>query len=176
MAASKRTADPSVGTTARRQERQDVSVADEHHDAAAAVDTPNAADSAVLEEPAVASSAVHPTALYVAGLVSPMSYVDQEWATWWMTKPLQGAAIVGYAVGWYFESFALTCYFVLAAAILAAVMCIPNWRQRGYYDPKADGSDGSDAMAFVDKELATVFYEKLNAVEKAKGGYWPMKH
>ena len=65
-----------------------------------------------------------------------MSLLDQEWAfngTYWV---INGAAVLGFFVGWWMQSFKYTLATIALALLVCHLLYIPNWRQNPDEDCK----------------------------------------
>ena len=102
------------------------------------------------------TDSVRPEARYTAALLGHMSYTDQRWANTAVLRVLYGSGVLGYAVGWFMESFLYTTYIVGAATALVLILCVPNWRQR---------SDTTDKESWVDDATAREYFHSINAAE-----------
>jgi hypothetical protein len=112
----------------------------------------------------------HPAARYVSKLFGGgMAQCDQKWgysiATWVITL----SAVIGYALGYYMETFLYTTYVVLGGCAFSLLVCGPNWRQR---------QDGHSEK-WVSGDVAARYYEDLNHAEEmhaAQEKRKPLKH
>ena len=100
-------------------------------------------------------------ATYVTRLFGNMAQCDQRWANTVCTYTLAVASVGGYAAGYVMESFLITTYCVLGAAVLCVLLCGPNWRQR---------SDG-DAKQWICGEVTADYFRRLNEAEQRVAQY-----
>jgi hypothetical protein len=130
-----------------------------------------APDSAAAAPAAVVERKAHPAATYVAALFGgSMSFRDQRWAHDVNRVVVYASAVVGYIAGWYVASFTITAYTVLAGTVFAALLTVPDWRQR---------ADEDAAAVWLDAATVTAHYEQLDIVEVAlakRNKRKPLKH
>jgi hypothetical protein len=91
---------------------------------------------------------IHPAALYVAGLLSPMSLLDQRWAYYGAWYIINCAAVIGFGLGYYMSSFRYCLYVVGAALALCHAVFLLNWRQRA--DPSVKWVPEAKVAAYYD--------------------------
>lgn len=101
-------------------------------------------------------------ATYLKNLFGSMSYVDQAWAHNVLNYLIYSSALIGYIAGWFMESFKVTTYIVLGALALAALICVPNWRQRP--DAETEGEE------WLDNDTVRQYYERLDKLENIARG------
>ncbi|CUG44125.1 transmembrane protein, putative [Bodo saltans] len=93
---------------------------------------------------------VHPLAKSLAGLLSPMSFRDQQMCFTWAQRILYATGIALYPVAWYMETFQVFAYGIVAAFGVCCVLFVPNWYQNA--DPQ---------VKFIDRAVTKPYYEEL---------------
>jgi hypothetical protein len=105
---------------------------------------------------AVPPTPVHPLARSLAGLLSPMSFRDQQFSFTWAQRLMYATGIALYPVAWYMETFQVFAYGVLAAFGVCCVLFVPNWYQNA--DPQ---------VKFVDRAVTKAYYAELAEAQAA---------
>lgn len=86
------------------------------------------------------SSAIHPAASRLAGLLSEMSLTDQVWANTWSQRILYACAIVSFPIAFFFQTFMIVFVTIAVGTLVCLLVFVPNWRQtemvvQGWVDP-----------------------------------------
>ncbi|CCW71024.1 unnamed protein product [Phytomonas sp. Hart1] len=99
-------------------------------------------------------SVLHPFSCRVAGLLSPMSLIDQKWTFSFSYYAIFSTLMVSFPIAYVFEDVVLCVYSILAAACVSAVVCLPNWRQNIDSD-----------LTWVSNKKVIEYYDKLAAAK-----------
>jgi hypothetical protein len=97
---------------------------------------------------------VHPSASFVASLLSEMSIRDQSWGFSLIRLILLSSACISFPIAFYFESFKICAYSIFAGTVLCALLVLPNWRRN------------QDEHEFVSDELVERYYKELEEMRK----------
>lgn len=86
-----------------------------------------------------------------------MSLQDQQEALRMLNRIVYGTTLVAFPISYLIGSFTVAVCSIGVAGLVAAVACVPNWRQRP--DPE---------QIWADEELVKKYYTEYEAAKKAK--------